>query len=389
MKALPIAAALAAAILIVGMMFFAFTKPPPYPIPEAMTNVTLPRANPYGQLTTGSWDDRSPVWSPNGSLIAFVSNREGSWGLWVMRPDGSEQERLTSRGVTVSSPSWSPDSSSIAFWCLDGGRACHEIMHLSDLSTVRIPDGGFIEPRAEAKWSPDGSRLLYYRMAPALQLVCFDLASVSTKVLAEVNGSDLTADWAAKDQVVYSNLDGGRYEIRWLNLTSGEGGILLKGDSNYRGPSISPDGTRIAYYSDATIRNSLNILPFSGYNVWVAQLNGLNAIYLYERMGESTRYRPGEVVVANPLQWSPDGKLVACVLNSPLFGRGLYVWNYDLKTVREWGLPKGRRQSPRGALTARRLPSAATLLATITYGCKSFPERGASAHRPIDEPASC
>ena len=38
----------------------------------------------------------NPAWSPDGAWITFESRREGGADIWVMRPDGTEQTRLTS-----------------------------------------------------------------------------------------------------------------------------------------------------------------------------------------------------------------------------------------------------------------------------------------------------
>ena len=82
------------------------------------------------QLTDNDSRDQYPVWSPDGSRIAFVSNRSGVSELYVMGADGSNVQQLTdvtqhSEGVQ-GPPSWSPDSSQIVFsaWALLEGD-CH------------------------------------------------------------------------------------------------------------------------------------------------------------------------------------------------------------------------------------------------------------------------
>ncbi|HHY56293.1 MAG TPA: SH3 domain-containing protein [Chloroflexi bacterium] len=46
------------------------------------------------RLTDDRAEDGLPVFSPNGEYLAFVSNRGGQWGLWRMRPDGSDLQRI-------------------------------------------------------------------------------------------------------------------------------------------------------------------------------------------------------------------------------------------------------------------------------------------------------
>jgi Tol biopolymer transport system component len=56
------------------------------------------------QLTTDSATDGLPTWSPDGNSLAFLSNRGGTWGLFIMNADGSEQRKILDLGNKM--PSW-------------------------------------------------------------------------------------------------------------------------------------------------------------------------------------------------------------------------------------------------------------------------------------------
>ena len=68
-------------------------------------------------LTDDENENRQPAWSPDGRHIAFSSGRGGNFEIYVMDSDGSNLRRLTSDSASdVSlSPSWSPDGRHIAF----------------------------------------------------------------------------------------------------------------------------------------------------------------------------------------------------------------------------------------------------------------------------------
>ncbi len=60
------------------------------------------------RLTDHPEDDRRPIWSLDGTCLAFESRRDGEWGLYVMNADGSGLIRLAHSAGWGSSPSWSP-----------------------------------------------------------------------------------------------------------------------------------------------------------------------------------------------------------------------------------------------------------------------------------------
>lgn len=69
------------------------------------------------RLTTHTARDSSPLWSPDGKFIAFISKREGDEQnqIYLISPAGGEARRLTKISTGASSPKWFPDSKHIAF----------------------------------------------------------------------------------------------------------------------------------------------------------------------------------------------------------------------------------------------------------------------------------
>ena len=70
------------------------------------------------RLTNSRHNDVSPSWSPDGKRIAFSSKRDGgvTSEIYVMDADGGNPQRLTNNGHDDYSPSWSPDGELIVFY---------------------------------------------------------------------------------------------------------------------------------------------------------------------------------------------------------------------------------------------------------------------------------
>jgi dipeptidyl aminopeptidase/acylaminoacyl peptidase len=116
------------------------------------------------QLTRDSFRNRWARWSPDGRRIFFYSNRSGAYGVWTIKPDGSDMARVTGLpDASWAAPVPSPDGALIAL-----GRPSTSHVVVVPLAS---PSGSGAAPapplEIEGKWawdwSPDGRQLLVAR----------------------------------------------------------------------------------------------------------------------------------------------------------------------------------------------------------------------------------
>jgi TolB protein len=70
----------------------------------------------------------TPDWSPDGEWIVFDSDRDGTWNLYLIRPDGTDERRLTHRGAVIGEtfarhPAWSKDGAASCSTAIAMARA--------------------------------------------------------------------------------------------------------------------------------------------------------------------------------------------------------------------------------------------------------------------------
>jgi len=230
------------------------------------------------RLTDNKARDQFPRFSPDGEWIAFSSNRDGNYDVFVVPAAGGRPRQLTFHTADDSVVGWTPDGKDVVFTSTRGNGVFPTVATLWKVSA----EGGGVETPVKTDWgawgsySPDGKKLAFtrhpapwsrkhYRGSYAADLWVEDLANQTFTHLgdADYRGNMLWPMYAANGEIYFvSNelpnektvMPGSPEVMKSENniwKISDKGGKAVQvthhGDGNLFFPSISADGKTIVY----------------------------------------------------------------------------------------------------------------------------------------------
>ena len=227
---------------------------------EYSSRIYMMAASPGAQpvaFTSGP-TDKSPRWSPDGTQLAFLSNRSGKNQVWVIGALGGEARQLTRFKEGVSgAPVWSPDSTRIAF----------------------VADVGKDGPGDEADKSDEQD--LFKKYTSGVKRI--------SRLWYKLDGAGII-DWEKCPQIFV--IDAGAEKPEPQQLT--------RGSFQHSAPAWAPDGKAIAYVANR--QEDCDYTPMLQ-DLWVQSLEA--------RESEPVRLTDGTLSLGSPA-FSPDGAQIAC-----------------------------------------------------------------------------
>ncbi|HYP39017.1 MAG TPA: hypothetical protein VEX13_01530 [Chloroflexia bacterium] len=213
---------------------------------------------------------------PEGRISFLRSNGSGGRDLFVVNPDGTNQQQVTSDIVVEGSTSWSPDGRSIAIQASVNGFS----------TIVRITLGGDNKP----------------------------LPNESVQLTADIKADSALPAWSPDGSMIafQSKRDGGDHQVFVMDVNGNNKRRISDGNGFAGQPAWSPDSKSVAYVAgekaDPTVPKDMYVAPAAG--------------------GEPKKILSRGTSLRRPL-WTTDGKYIVCVEGPGERNQALLLLNAD------------------------------------------------------------
>jgi dipeptidyl aminopeptidase/acylaminoacyl peptidase len=273
--------------------------------------LALDEADAPRQLTSGQGSKCAPRYAPDGQRLAYALDLDGSesYDLWLHDPESDRHVNLTSDAEGALQPGfrWSPDGSHLAFCSNRSGRFDTYVMPVAGGPARRVL--ALPHPECDVRWSPDGRWLAitaegrgqdhWIFLVPARPSSPAPTRLDDAQAISTASGPLPAKDacWSpdATRLAFCSNRDGysgiGIYELEGSAIT-----WVARGDGDKEAPCWSADGRRLAYVAGDGPVSSVAVLDLT---------TGATRTY---RVGTGVHYAP---------RFTPGGEHLLTLFENP------------------------------------------------------------------------
>ncbi len=213
-----------------------------------------------------------PSLSPDGSAVVFQhqDKPEGTWDVWVVGTDGSKPRNLTPDASDEGAPTWSPDGTKIAFGSNRAGAFDLFVMNPDGSGIEQLTDAAAIED--DPAFSLDGKRLAFLEGStadpPVWQLWTMNADGSGARRLTKTPVEYERPSWSPDGTTIaFTRTHRGHLAVFVIDANSGRERRLTSGAADDYQPTWSPDGKRIAFGSNRAGPPSLFLMHADGGHV--------------------------------------------------------------------------------------------------------------------------
>jgi Tol biopolymer transport system component len=204
------------------------------------------------RLTGTSFPEADPVWSPDSRRIAFSSNRDGTWRIYLMDADGTDVTLLPAGTGDATEPAWSPEGGRIAFVSTRSGNPDIWVVNLNGSGLRRLTTDSKLD--VAPTWSPAAANQIAWSNGPGGQLDIWKMRPDGTGKTRLTTTQDLNTEaaWGSDGTIAFARRakGGARFEVWTMTSTGGSmRRIIISNVRNDTQPSWLQDG-KLVFASD-------------------------------------------------------------------------------------------------------------------------------------------